>query len=130
MSRNKDVRCDDTKVVISVTERSEWDLIKQFDSIEVDWSIVEKQLLAWGELLRAGKKLRVDLSFNYLESGPQVSQQLLEKRRQKKFLIDHPANARRNSTHSSTLKKKTIPVILSYGVMCTVSCVVQDHRAN
>jgi hypothetical protein len=25
--------------------------------------------VAWGELLRAGKKLRVDLSFNYLETG-------------------------------------------------------------
>ena len=95
MSRNKDVRCDDTKVVISVTERSERDLIKQFNSTEVDWSIVEKQLLAWGELLRAGKKLGVDLSFNYLESGPQSVNSSSKRGDKRKFLIDHPANARR-----------------------------------
>jgi len=31
--------------------------------------VIEKQLVAWGELFRAGKKLRVDISFNYLETG-------------------------------------------------------------
>ena len=28
--------------------------------------------MAWGELFRAGKKIRVDLSFNYLETGQQL----------------------------------------------------------
>jgi len=30
---------------------------------------VEKQLLVWGELFRAGKRLRLYLLFNYLETG-------------------------------------------------------------
>jgi hypothetical protein len=34
----------------------------------VDWSVVDKQLLSWGELLRAGKRLRVDISFNHVET--------------------------------------------------------------
>jgi hypothetical protein len=61
------VKCDDTSVVASVNDRSERDLTKRFDDMDVDWSLVEKQLMRWGELLRSGKKLRVDLSFNYVE---------------------------------------------------------------
>jgi hypothetical protein len=71
LSSNKRVRPDNTNVVVSVTERSERDLTKQFDETEIDWLVVEKQLRAWGELFRIGKKLRVDLSFNYLETGQQ-----------------------------------------------------------
>jgi hypothetical protein len=62
------VRPDDSNVVVSVNERSERDLIKRFDEVQVDWSVVDKQLLSWGELLRAGKRLRVDISFNHVET--------------------------------------------------------------
>jgi len=54
-------------MVVSVTERSERDLTKRFDETEIDWPVVEKQLVAWGLLFHADKKLRVDLSFNYLK---------------------------------------------------------------
>jgi hypothetical protein len=67
LPQNRAVRCDETNVIVSVTGRSERDLTKRFDDIDIDWSIVEKQLLAWEELFRSGKKLRVDLSFNYLD---------------------------------------------------------------
>jgi hypothetical protein len=50
-----------------VNDRTERDLTKRFDDMDVDWSLVERQLMRWGELLRSGKKLRVDLSFNYVE---------------------------------------------------------------
>ena len=73
VSSNKRVTPDDTNVVVSVTDRSERDLTKRFDETEIGWPVIEKQLVAWGELFRAGKKLRVDLSFNYLETGPQLA---------------------------------------------------------
>jgi len=68
--RNKRVRSDDTNVVVSVTDRLERDLTKRFDDTNISWFIVEKQLVAWGERFRAGKKLRVDMSFNHVETSP------------------------------------------------------------
>jgi hypothetical protein len=71
VAHNRHVEYDDTGVVVSVNDRSERDLIKRFDNIDIDWSVVEKQLVRWGELFRAGKRLRVDLSFNYVDASSQ-----------------------------------------------------------
>ncbi len=67
---NKVFRADDTNFVLSVTDRSERDLVKRFDELDIDWDVLEKQLEAWGRLFHAGKKLRIDISFNYLETSP------------------------------------------------------------
>ncbi|KAM0708546.1 hypothetical protein Q7P35_005198 [Cladosporium inversicolor] len=67
IKNGKRIQPDDSNVLVSVNERSERDLIRRFDEVQVDWSVVEKQLLSWGELLHAGKRLRVDISFNYVE---------------------------------------------------------------
>jgi hypothetical protein len=56
LPHNKCVGSDDTDVVVSVTEHSEWDLTKRYDDAEIDWSVVKKNLATWGELFRAGKK--------------------------------------------------------------------------
>jgi hypothetical protein len=69
VAHNRHVEYDDTGVVVSVNDRSERDLTKRFDNMNIDWSVVEKQLVRWGELFRAGKRLRVDLSFNYVDAS-------------------------------------------------------------
>jgi hypothetical protein len=56
-----------------VNDRSERDLCKRYDDMHIDWPVVERQLLRWAELFRSGKKLRVDLSFNYIESSSATS---------------------------------------------------------
>jgi hypothetical protein len=66
---SKRVACEDTNIVVSVTERSKRDLTKRFDEMDVDWFLVERQLSQWSESFRAGRKLRVDVSFNYVEIG-------------------------------------------------------------
>jgi len=73
ITRSKRIRPDDSNVVVSVNERSERDLVRRFDEVNVDWPVVEKQLLSWGELLRAGRNLRVDISFNYVETQATAS---------------------------------------------------------
>ncbi len=54
---------------MSVTDRIERDVNKQFDDLDIDWKILEKQLETWSPLLRAGKRLRIDLLFRYRETG-------------------------------------------------------------
>jgi hypothetical protein len=44
---SKRVTCEDTNVVVSVTERSKHDLTKRFDELDVDWFLVERQLSQW-----------------------------------------------------------------------------------
>jgi hypothetical protein len=73
LPHGRHVKYDDTSVVASVNDRSERDLTKRFDDMDIEWSVVERQLIRWGELFRAGKKLRVDLSFNYIELAPPSS---------------------------------------------------------
>ncbi|KAJ5111804.1 hypothetical protein NUU61_001434 [Penicillium alfredii] len=71
IARSRRVRLDDTSLVLSVNDRSQRDLTKRFEGTRIDWTAVEKQLLAWGHLYRRGKKPRLQISINYMEdSGP------------------------------------------------------------
>jgi hypothetical protein len=65
--KNNPVKSEDTTIVVSVTQRKEPDLIKRFADTSIDWAVIEKQLVAWGEFYRAGKKLTLKLSFNYVD---------------------------------------------------------------
>jgi hypothetical protein len=67
-STGKPCEADATTIVISVNDRSEHDITKRFEKLDIDWSIVERQLQAWSHLLPIGKKLRINVSFNYIES--------------------------------------------------------------
>ena len=56
-ARGRRVRLDDTDMVLSVN--SQRDIDKHFEGTSVDWTAVEKQLLAWAYLFRCGKKIRL-----------------------------------------------------------------------
>jgi hypothetical protein len=56
-------------VIISVTQHKEPDLTKVFPNTNIDWIVMERQLVTWSELYRAGKKLRLNLSFIYVENS-------------------------------------------------------------
>jgi hypothetical protein len=67
--KNSALQSENTTVAVSVTARSIPLLTKLFDDTAIDWPVIEKQLVAWGELFRVGKKLRLNLSFNYVDSA-------------------------------------------------------------
>jgi hypothetical protein len=69
LAKNRHVMSEETNVVISVTDRSQRDVIKRFDDTNVEWSVIERQLVLWSDLFRAGKKLRVKISFIYVETS-------------------------------------------------------------
>jgi hypothetical protein len=69
LPQNKCFSVDETIVVVSVTDRTERDINKRFDDLDIDWKVLEKQLEIWSPLLRVGKRLRIDISFKYRETG-------------------------------------------------------------
>lgn len=73
VAQNRHILCEDTTVAASVNYRTEPDVTNQFENLNIDWSMIEKQLVAWGALFRSGKKLRVNISFNYIDSRPPAS---------------------------------------------------------
>lgn len=85
-AKSRALKPEDTKIVVIVTQqRSEPSLTKSFDETNIDWSVVETQLVAWSDLFIAGKKLRVTISFNYnyVEAGQPstASSRNIDKRR-------------------------------------------------
>ncbi|OGE46894.1 hypothetical protein PENARI_c093G12216 [Penicillium arizonense] len=78
----KSVELDDTTILVSVNHRNQPDLTLSCDKTEMDWPAVEKQLLVWGDLFRAGKKLTLNMSFNYTEGShvPRASPRRTDKR--------------------------------------------------
>jgi hypothetical protein len=69
LPRSSHVELDDVGVVASVKDRSESDLTKRFDDMDIDWSVIERQFVRWSEPFRAGRKLKVSLTFNYINSA-------------------------------------------------------------
>jgi hypothetical protein len=45
VAHNRHVEFNDTSVVVSVNDRSQRDLTKRFDNMDVDWSVIERQLI-------------------------------------------------------------------------------------
>jgi hypothetical protein len=72
VAQNRHVRCEDTTVVAAINYRAEPNVTNQFENINIDWSKIEKQFLTWGELFRSGKRLTINVSFNYVDSRPQT----------------------------------------------------------
>lgn len=123
---NKRVMPDVTSVVVPVTGRSEQELTKRFDEMEIDWRVVEKQLVAWGELFRAGKRLRVDLSFNYLETGEPLPAS--SRKGDKRGFSSATQQMRTERACSSMLKKKVLDNRRS-GEMSIILCAALGHLA-
>ncbi|KAH6653643.1 hypothetical protein BKA67DRAFT_679527 [Truncatella angustata] len=69
LSSNKTYRAAETSVTVHVSDRAERDLTKRFDGLDIDWAVLENQLVAWSRLFRAGKRLRLTMEFKYIEVG-------------------------------------------------------------
>lgn len=56
-AENRHVYGDDTTVVGSVNHRSEVDVMKQSENLNINWSLIETWMTKWGELSRYSKKI-------------------------------------------------------------------------
>ena len=62
-------RPEDSTVIVSVTSRSEQELVKPFDGLNIQWSVIDNQLVSWSEHLQRGKKLRVKIICNFVDQS-------------------------------------------------------------
>ncbi|KAK3369554.1 hypothetical protein B0T24DRAFT_632826 [Lasiosphaeria ovina] len=63
---NKPWKEEETKLVLSVSDRKTSNITKRFPKLDVDWSFVAKQLKDWSKFLGDGKKITVAVTFYYL----------------------------------------------------------------
>ncbi|PVH90507.1 hypothetical protein DM02DRAFT_734548 [Periconia macrospinosa] len=70
---NMPLQCDDTNVIVSVTDRTQRDLVKWFDELNIDWSVISKQLEEWGERFRSETRNKLQPRYNV---GPAEALQL------------------------------------------------------
>ncbi|KAJ9658920.1 hypothetical protein H2201_007570 [Coniosporium apollinis] len=77
---NRQVQCDDTNVIVSVSDRTQRDLVKRFDELKIEWPIIAKQLEEWSERFRSeqGNALR-----DHNDVPEEIREQLLLEERQR-----------------------------------------------
>ncbi|KAF5642373.1 hypothetical protein F52700_3169 [Fusarium sp. NRRL 52700] len=66
---NRAFHVDDTDIAGSVNYRGEEDLATRSDGLDINWKMIESKLQAWSHLLLDGKRLKISLSFNYVETS-------------------------------------------------------------
>ncbi|SPJ84211.1 uncharacterized protein FTOL_10728 [Fusarium torulosum] len=66
---NRTLRVDDTDIAVCVNYRGEADLTTRSDGLDINWKMIENKLQAWSDLLLDGKRLKISLSFNYIETS-------------------------------------------------------------
>ena len=61
---------DNITIGASINDLSQDDVHQESETINIDWSVTEEQILKWSNLLHLGKvkskKLRLDICINYL----------------------------------------------------------------
>ncbi|KGO69517.1 hypothetical protein PITC_014070 [Penicillium italicum] len=65
--RHQRVRSEGTAVTVKVDERSQKNLENFYNSTDINWTQVEKQLRKWSNLLRIGRKVTIEIAFTYRE---------------------------------------------------------------
>ncbi|KAG7420486.1 hypothetical protein Forpi1262_v016332 [Fusarium oxysporum f. sp. raphani] len=66
---NRIFHVDDIDITVCVNYKGEADLNTRSDGLDVNWKMIESKLQAWSHLLLDGKKLKISLSFNYIETS-------------------------------------------------------------
>lgn len=69
-AKKKPYEANATTITMSVSNDPSQDKItKYFEKLDIDWSVVERQLQGWSHLLRIGKRLKIYIQLDYVEAA-------------------------------------------------------------
>jgi hypothetical protein len=66
-TRQKALKSEGGSVDVSVSKHGQKKFTKPFKDTNINWAIIENQLLKWGDFFHEGKVLNLDLTFKYVE---------------------------------------------------------------
>jgi hypothetical protein len=62
-----------TSVIATVVCCKEEPFLKRYDNTSIDWAEIECQLFAWSNFYKAGKKLKISLAFDHIDTASTTS---------------------------------------------------------
>ncbi|KAF9884069.1 hypothetical protein FE257_002299 [Aspergillus nanangensis] len=125
---HKNILSDDTSVVASVPRLEK--LTRQFPKTDIDWPDIEKHLFDWGHHFLAGKRMKLVISFNYIEDslGSAAGRRTTDKRGTSSATQDMIQNLDREVNEEEELTGEPAAWRHVYQVMrCPGSCELGPH---
>jgi hypothetical protein len=96
-TRQKALKSEGGSVDVSVSKHGQKKFTKPYKDTDINWAIIENQLLKWGDFFHEGKVLNLDLTFKYVEDPQPFSAAPRGRNNRGRYVMASRRYAERNS---------------------------------